>query len=92
VSKSFQEWLKEGESLYDTALNEYQSIEAQLDELEKQLATKKTEVNQIAEIIGKPQVEGNRRVTAQIVEADRQPNSPSAAAIARAITGRGLGR
>ena len=92
MSKSFQEWLKEGEALYDNALGEYQSIEAQLDELEKQLASKKIEVNQIAEIIGKPAVEGGRAVTAQIVEADRQANSPSAAAIARAITGRGLGR
>jgi hypothetical protein len=104
VSKSFQDWLKEGEMLYDGALSEYRRIEAQLDELEKQLASKQAEVNQIAAIIGKEPVEGNRRLTAQIVEPSMggmggpggggggtaSPNS--AAAIARAITGRGLGR
>jgi hypothetical protein len=98
VSKSFQDWLKEGEMLYDGALSEYRRIEAQLDELEKQLASKQAEVNQIAAIIGKEPVEGNRRLTAQIVEPSAHgggggggsPNS--AAAIARAITGRGLGR
>jgi hypothetical protein len=96
--KSFNDWLKEGEMLYDGALGEYRRIEAQLDELEKQLASKQAEVNQIAAIIGKEPVEGNRRLTAQIVEphqgggggANTAPNS--AAAIARAITGRGLGR
>ena len=96
VSKSFQDWLKEGEMLYDGALTEYRRIEAQLDELEKQLAGKQTEVNQIAAIIGKEPVEGNRRLSAQIVEPNHAasgggaPNS--AAAIARAITGRGMGR
>lgn len=102
MSKSFQDWLKEGEMLYDGALSEYRRIEAQLDELEKQLASKQAEVNQIAAIIGKEPVEGNRRLTAQIVEPSvggmggpsgggtASPNS--AAAIARAITGRGLGR
>lgn len=98
--KSFQDWLREGEQLYDGALSEYRRIEAQLDELEKQLAAKQAEVNQIAAIIGKEPVEGNRRLTAQIVDSHQGggsaggPNaSPnSAAAIARAITGRGLGR
>jgi hypothetical protein len=99
-NKSFQDWLREGEMLYDGALAEYRRIEAQLDELEKQLAAKQAEVNQIAAIIGKEPVEGNRRLTAQIVEPSHgggpgagSANSPnSAAAIARAITGRGLGR
>ena len=35
MSKSFQDWLKEGEMLYDGALGEYRRIESQLDELEK---------------------------------------------------------
>ena len=98
--KSFQDWLREGEMLYDGALTEYRRIEGQLDELEKQLAAKQAEVNQIAAIIGKEPVEGIRRLTAQIVDPHQSgahaggPNaSPnSAAAIARAITGRGLGR
>lgn len=99
MSKSFQDWLREGEMLYDGALSEYRRIEGQLDELEKQLAAKQAEVNQIAAIIGKEPVEGNRRLTAQIVEPNYPPsggnsnNAPnSAAAIARAITGRGMGR
>jgi len=93
MSKSFQEWINEGEQLYDTAFREYQSIENQLDQLEKQLAAKQMEVNQIAQIIGKPPVEGNRRLTAQIIEPDRQQqNASSPAAIARALTCRQVGR
>jgi hypothetical protein len=94
VSKSLQEWLTEGESLYAAALKEYQSIEAQLDELEARLAAKKAELNQIAQVVGKPPVESARRVmTAELVDAhgpNSVPNSP--ATIARALTGRGLGR
>ena len=97
VQKSFQDWLKEGEDLYDTAFKEFQTLESQIDDLEKQLAEKKAELNQIAHVIGKPPVEGNRRLSAQIVEPQHQGAAPgqspsSAAAIARAITGRSLGR
>jgi hypothetical protein len=97
MSKSFQDWLREGENLYDGAMSEYQAIEAQLEDLERQLTEKKSEVNQIAEIIGKPPVESNRRLTAQIIEGNgsntgNTQNPSSAAAIARAITGRSLGR
>jgi hypothetical protein len=93
VTKSLSEWLTEGEALYNAALAEYQNIEAQLDELEARLAAKKAEVNQIAQVIGKPPVESSRRLTAQLVE-DHGPNSVpnSPATIARALTGRGLGR
>ena len=91
--KSLQEWLNEGESLYNAALAEYQSIEAQLDDLEAKLAAKKAEVNQIASVIGKPPVEGNRRLTAQLVEEHSPQSIPhSQATIARALTGRALGR
>lgn len=93
MSKSLNDWLKEGEQLYSEAMSEYQSIEAQLDELEVKLAAKKNELNQIAQVIGKPPVEGQRRLTAQLVD-DQGPNSVpnSPATIARALTGRGLGR
>jgi|SRR5690349_11507859 len=93
VTKSFKDWISEGENLYNAALKEYQSIEQQLDDLEAKLAAKKAEVNQIAQVIGKPPVETNRRLTAQLVE-DHGPNSVpnSPATIARALTGRGLGR
>lgn len=93
MTKSLNEWLQEGESLYQAALAEYQHIEAQLDELEARLAAKKAEVNQIAQVVGKPPVENSRRLTAQLVEdhgPQSVPNSP--ATIARALTGRGLGR
>ena len=93
MTKSFKDWISEGESLYNAALREYQSIEQQLDDLEAKLAAKKAEVNQIAQVIGKPPVETNRRLTAQLVEEhgpNSVPNSP--ATIARALTGRGLGR
>src|SRR5437667_5649224 len=93
VNKSFKDWLAEGEALYSSTLKEYQAIETQLEEMEAKLAAKKNEVNQIAQVIGKPPVESNRRLTAQLIE-DHGPNSVpnSPATIARALTGRGLGR
>lgn len=93
MTKSLNDWLQEGEALYDAALAEYQQIEAQLDELEARLAAKRAELNQIAQVVGKPPMEANRRLTAQLVDAtgpESVPNSP--ATIARALTGRQLGR
>ena len=49
--KSFRDWLAEGEQLYATTLKEYQTIEAQLEEMESKLVAKKNEVNQIAQVI-----------------------------------------
>lgn len=93
MSKSLSEWLQEGEHLYNQALKEYQAIESQLDELEQRLIAKKAEVNQIASVIGKPPVEGNRRLSAQLVEEHGPQSIPhSQATIARALTGRALGR
>ena len=63
--------------------------EAQLDELEVRLAAKKSEVNQIAQVVGKPTIEGPKRLVAQLVDEtgpNSVPNSP--ATIARAIRGR----
>src|SRR3954454_8957223 len=93
VTKNLHDWLAEGEALYNAALQEYQHIEQQLDELEARLAAQKAEVNQIAQDGGKPPLESSRRLTAQLVEEhgpNSVPNSP--ATIARALTGRGLGR
>ena len=91
--KNFKDWLGEGENLYNQAMQEYQALESQIEELEAKLAVKKEEVNQIASVINKPPVEpSNRRLTAQLVDdhgPSSVPNSP--AAIARALTGRGLG-
>jgi cell division septum initiation protein DivIVA len=95
---SFQQWLQHGEMLYQSALQEHHALEAQLDELERRLAAKQTELNQIAQMMAKPPVEGTRRVTAQLVtppvseEADRMAtsgaNNSTSATIARALTGK----
>jgi len=93
IVKNFQEWIQQGETLYAEALKEFQNIETQIGELENKLVAKKAEVNQIAQVIGKPPVESSRRLTAQLVEdhgPSSVPNSP--AVIARALTGRILNR
>ena len=90
MTKTLQDWLAEGESLYNAAVAEYQEIERQLEDLESRLAAKRAEVNQIAQVVGKPPVESSgRRLTAELVDASNVPNSP--ATIARALTGRGIG-
>ena len=98
VASAFQEWLQQGEQLYHNALREYHEVERQLAELEARLVEKQNEVNQIAQIIGKPVIEGNRRLSAQLVTAevidvpaDRAGTPGSNASIARALTGK-LGR
>ena len=95
MASAFQEWLQQGEHLYNTTLREYHDIERQLGELENRLAEKQTEVNQIAQIIGKPLVEGSRRLTAQLVSTteiieapERVPTPGANANIARALTGK----
>jgi hypothetical protein len=95
VTKTLADWLSEGESLYNAAIAEFQALERQLEELEAKLAAKKAEVNQIAQVVGKPPVEstGGKRLTAELIDPhtpNSVPNSP--ATIARALTGRGLGR
>ena len=62
MAGSFQEWLSQGEALYQAALKDYHAIEAQLDDLEGRLVAKQAEVNQIAQVIGKPPVESSRRL------------------------------
>ena len=94
VANSFQQWLQQGEMLYSTALNEFHALESQLDDLEAKLAAKQAEVNQIAHVIGKPPVEGTRRVSAQIVQPhpvddfERAHQTSNNATIARALTGK----
>ena len=92
ANKSFRNWLSEGESLYTTTLSEFNAIESQIEQLEQLLAAKKAEVNQIAHVIGKPPVEGGRRLTAQIIEPGESHNVNSAPAgnMARALSGRGI--
>ncbi len=91
MPKSFQEWISEGESLYEAAINEFRAMETQLEELEARLSGKQAEVNQIAQVIGKPPVESNRKVAAQIMEANTAP-SGAPSIIARALSGRQINR
>ena len=101
VAQSFQSWLQQGEQLYSTAVNEYRALEQQLEEVEARLAAKLAEVNQIANVIGKPPVEGGRRVSAELVPAHgvEEPihvapavtsatRTSANATIARALTGK----
>lgn len=102
MAANFNEWLQQGEALYQAALKDYHAIESQLDDLESKLVAKQAEVNQIAQVIGKAPVEGNRRpggnggggqlVGAEMIDvigapSDRQSTS-SNASIARALTGK----
>jgi hypothetical protein len=57
VAKTFTDWMTEGEELYSVALREYENLQSQLRAIEAQLSAKKDEVNQIAGVIGKPQVD-----------------------------------
>jgi len=93
VAKSIAEWIREGEALYDAAIKEFEEMDARLQQLEKQMSQKQDEVNQIAQVIGKPLVEGNRRLTAQLVD-DHGPLSVpnSSTTIARALSGRNINR
>src|SRR3954470_2240389 len=96
---NFQDWIKQGEALYQAALKEFHDVEAQLAELESRLVAKQAEVNQIAQVIGKPVVESSRasvsNVGGQLVAAsggveiidapsERVPPAGSNASIARA--------
>ena len=101
MASNFQQWLSQGDSLYQTALKEFHAIETQLDELEGKLLSKQAEVNQIAAVLGKPTVEASRKgvngqsagaavaTVPQIMdEIERSQPAPSNANIARALTGR----
>jgi hypothetical protein len=75
-AKIVQQWLAQGETIYAGLVKECQTLEQQLEEIETRLASKQAEVNQVAQIIGKPLVEGNRRLSAQLVTSYAQ-ESPS---------------
>jgi len=59
VAKTFRDWMTEGEELYSIALREYETLQSQLEALQSQLSAKKDELNQIAAVIGKPQVDSD---------------------------------
>jgi hypothetical protein len=92
VAKSINDWMREGEELYLLALKDFEELTAQLEDVEKRHAIKKDEVNQIARIIGKPIIETNRRVMAELMDDQDGPSPNSSSTIARALTGRNLTR
>ena len=75
MAKTFRDWMTEGEELYSIALREYESLQTQLQALESQLSTKKVEVNQIAAVIGKPQVDNDSSDLARIELPKTEPKS-----------------
>ncbi|MEM8872817.1 MAG: hypothetical protein AAGD32_01040 [Planctomycetota bacterium] len=93
MSKNFNDWLAEGEDLYNTAVAELEELVQQRNEIDQRLSAKQDEVNQIAKVIGKPEVEG-AEPDVEIVGGEggvrRAPNSSNT--IARALTGQGLAR
>lgn len=93
MQKSFKEWLAEGEQIYAEALREYQSLQLQMEELEKRLTAKKIELDDIARVTGKPPVDGVKKLSAQLVE-EQPPVIGSgpvpAGTMARALSGRGI--
>ena len=88
MNSSFKDWIGQGEQLYNALLEEFQRFQKQIDELEQQLVSKKAEVNQLAEVIGRPGVDRSSRPAAEAVESN-SPLRPttSSASIARAING-----
>jgi DNA-binding protein H-NS len=75
VAKTFRDWMTEGEELYSIAMREYEQLQSQLESLQTQLAAKKDEVNQIAAVIGKPQVDNDNSDLAKIELPKTEPKS-----------------
>jgi len=67
AANSFQQWLAQGEQLYAALARQYQTMEAQLIELESRLADKQAEIEQVGRLLGKPAPQLNRRLSAQLV-------------------------
>lgn len=76
--KSVQDWLKEGEELFNESLAEFHELESQIAALEEKLAGKHTEVNKLAAIIGRPPVDSRKIVTAQLVPSNTNGSAASA--------------
>lgn len=96
MSKSFHEWIGEGEEIYRSLVEEFRRTEQQVTELEQLLVAKVNEVNELARVIGKPAI--GSPLPRRIEEADlidppgathtgTQGAASSSANIARALTG-----
>lgn len=89
MSKSFHEWIGEGEEIYRALVAEFQRTEQQVAELEQLLTAKVNEVNEMARVIGKPVI--GLPAMRRDGEAEGTPSNgghgASSANIARALTG-----
>ena len=74
MAKNFKDWMGEGEELYSIALREYEQLQSQLESLQSQLSAKRDEVNQIAAVMGKSQVDNDE--LAKIELPKTEPKSP----------------
>jgi hypothetical protein len=100
VAKNLNEWMQEGQQLYDAAIEDYRKLEEEAAELQQKLSAKRQEVNQIAKVIGKPGVEEPRTAPVlggpppvEVVDAGTPGSAPyTRNSIARALTGQPLRR
>ncbi|HXE55539.1 MAG TPA: hypothetical protein VN541_21125, partial [Tepidisphaeraceae bacterium] len=63
---SLQQWLSQGETLYSGMVREFQTLQDKVAELEASIQQKATEVNQIAQLLGKPAVQSSK-ISAELV-------------------------
>ncbi len=91
---AIQQWLSQGETLYEAAMADFRAIENQLVDLEAKLTEKRAEVNQIAHLIGKPPAETSRRLSAQLIEDRDRPHHRQwrPPTLRMALAGRKFGR
>ena len=61
--RSVKDWLGEGEALYGALVQEFQNIQQQMSDMEQLIAEKKLEVDQLAQLIGRPGMDRNRRAS-----------------------------
>jgi hypothetical protein len=93
MARTIQDWMREGEELYESTVRDCQNLESQMQDLEQRLADKHSEMNRLAQILGKPLADSPRRVTAQIIDDQgAATNISTPSAIARALSGRSLAR
>ena len=90
--KNFKNWFSDAELVYSQALMEYQNLQEQIETMEKQLAAKRAEINQVALVLGKAPIEAAGKLSAHLIDAPAAPQSTIAATITRALNGRSLGR
>jgi hypothetical protein len=93
MPKDVQQWIQEGEEIYNGLLGEHREIESQIEELEQKLSAKQADVNRLAAIIGKPPIESTHKLSAQLVNSEVVDTYSNGTMnnIARALNGR-LGR